>query len=108
MGQWNLTVIGSGVYHNGDRLPEDVNRMFAKFVEDLKAAGHDIEHASMTFGGRDLVVHSNDVPPSRLAPDQHPWRKPCHVCQRSDRKMASEYDSGLPDDICMPCFTSHA
>lgn len=63
MGDWNLTVIGCGAHHNKE-FADDVDRMFADFVRRLKAAGHDLEHASMTYGGRETRFHkrAEDVP----------------------------------------------
>ena len=52
MGNWNITVRGVGVHHN-KALKEDANRMAAKFIKDLKAAGHTVVAASITHGGED-------------------------------------------------------
>lgn len=50
MGNWNMTVIGVGAHHNND-YPHDANKLFRAFVEDLKAKGHHVFHASFTYGG---------------------------------------------------------
>lgn len=50
MGQWNITIRGTGCHHN-KKLPSDANRMAAQFVKDLRAAGHAVVGASITFGG---------------------------------------------------------
>jgi len=50
MGNWNITIRGQGAHHNKGLLL-DANRMAAKFVQDLRAAGHSVSHASITFGG---------------------------------------------------------
>ena len=59
MGDWNATVVGTGVHHNDDpatgesEIPhQDANRLFERFVAELRAAGHTIAHASFTHGGR--------------------------------------------------------
>lgn len=49
MGNWNITIRGTGVHHN-KALAEDADKMAAKFVEDLKAKGHTIIAASITAG----------------------------------------------------------
>lgn len=54
MGNWNMTVRGVGCHHNRE-YPTDANRMFAAFVKSLKDAGHQIEAATITFGGQDDV-----------------------------------------------------
>lgn len=55
MGQWNLSIHGTGAHHN-KKLPSDANRMLAKFVQELKAAGHTITKATITFGAEDDVT----------------------------------------------------
>lgn len=49
MGQWNITVRGLGIHHN-KMDPHDANRMAAKFVQDLKDAGHQVASATITAG----------------------------------------------------------
>lgn len=55
MGNWNMTVVGVGCHHNMNN-PSDADKMFAEFVEKLKAAGHGISHASITYGGAQIEV----------------------------------------------------
>lgn len=50
MGNWNISIEGVGVHHNKD-LPTDADKMAKKFVDELKAAGHTITKATITFGG---------------------------------------------------------
>ena len=53
MGDWNITIQGRGVHHNYSMdLPADADKMFLKFVDELKAIGHTIYNASFTYGGR--------------------------------------------------------
>lgn len=54
MGNWNITVRGVGCHHN-KKLAEDANRMAAKFVADLKKAGHTVAAASFTYGSEDDI-----------------------------------------------------
>jgi hypothetical protein len=51
---WHLSVDGMGVHHYPN-LVEDADKMFDKFVQDLKDAGHTIYHASMTYGAAQEV-----------------------------------------------------
>lgn len=50
MGNWNITVRGVGSHHNTAN-EKDADRMAAKFVQELKAAGHNVVAASITHGG---------------------------------------------------------
>jgi hypothetical protein len=51
MGNWNINIQGVGCHHNAD-FPNDADRMAKKFVEQLKEAGHTVEHAEFTYGGK--------------------------------------------------------
>lgn len=55
MGNWNISINGIGAHHN-KKLAEDANRLAAKFVADLKAAGHTVSHATFTHGGEDNIL----------------------------------------------------
>jgi hypothetical protein len=46
MGDWNITIRGTGSHHNGDRLPSDANRMTARFAEALVGEGHTVRAAT--------------------------------------------------------------
>jgi hypothetical protein len=50
MGDWNITIRGTGIHHNAD-APNDADRMAAAFVADLKAKGHTVRSATITSGG---------------------------------------------------------
>jgi outer membrane immunogenic protein len=52
MGNCTITIHATGSHHNHGN-PNDINRMAMKFADDLKAAGHSVEHASITHGGRE-------------------------------------------------------
>jgi len=56
MGQWNISIHGTGVHHN-KKLPEDANRMAADFVRQLKAKGHTVTKATITYGGEEDVTN---------------------------------------------------
>lgn len=72
MGNVTVTVHLTGAHHNR-KNPGDANRMAAKFVDDLKAAGHQILAASVTCGGHEDLLdptcytrafpHDRDVEP---------------------------------------------
>lgn len=53
MGNWNITIIGTGAHHNQDHAG-DANKIFKETVEKLKEAGQNVEHASFTHDGRDV------------------------------------------------------
>lgn len=55
MGNWCITVHGVGSHHNTGN-PHDANRMAAHFVRALRDAGHNVTHASFTFGGEEQIV----------------------------------------------------
>lgn len=55
MGQWNISIHGTGCHHNKN-LPTDANRMAADFVKQLRAAGHTVTKATITFGAEDDVT----------------------------------------------------
>jgi hypothetical protein len=50
MGQWNITIRGTGCHHNGSKTI-DADLAAAEFVAKLKAMGATITSASITFGG---------------------------------------------------------
>jgi hypothetical protein len=54
MGNWNITVQGTGCHHNPS-LAYDANKMAAEFVQKLRDAGHTITSATFTHGGADDV-----------------------------------------------------
>ncbi len=57
MGNWNISIEGIGCHHNHD-LETDANKMAAKFVSELKHAGHKVTKASFTHGGADNLEGS--------------------------------------------------
>lgn len=50
MGDWAIVIRGVGAHH-GRGNASDANRMAAEFVQKLRAIGHNVVSASMTFGG---------------------------------------------------------
>lgn len=52
MGNWNINIQGVGIHHNTNN-PKDANQMAANFVRQLLDAGHSIETASFTSGGKE-------------------------------------------------------
>ena len=53
MGNFNMTVVGIGCHHN-ENNPADADAMFKTFVNQLRQGGHDICHASITYGGAEI------------------------------------------------------
>lgn len=62
MGNWNISIRGVGVHHNGKKtdgtpsLPEDADVMAHDFVKKLRDAGHSIASAEITYGGAEDLV----------------------------------------------------
>lgn len=55
MGNWNISINGTGAHHNQDN-PGDADKRFKEFVAKLKEDGHNVEHASFTHGGREVLI----------------------------------------------------
>ena len=55
MGNWNINIQGVGCHHNTD-YPQDANKMAAEFVKQLKNAGHTVESATFTHGGKEDLM----------------------------------------------------
>jgi len=54
MGNWNISIRGVGAHH-GKFNGQDANRMAARFVKELKNAGHTVVASSITFGGEESL-----------------------------------------------------
>lgn len=57
MGQWNITIRGTGAHHN-KKYEKDANRLAAEFVQKLKDAGHSVAGASFTYGGDEDITNA--------------------------------------------------
>lgn len=55
MGNVSMTIHAVGSHHNHDN-PRDLNKMFARFVDELKAAGHNITHAHLHHGAAEDML----------------------------------------------------
>jgi hypothetical protein len=55
MGQWNISIHGTGIHHN-TKQPDDANRLAAEFVKQLRAKGHTVTKATITYGGEEDVT----------------------------------------------------
>lgn len=51
MGNWNINIQGIGQHHNSEN-PLDADLLATKFVAQLKDAGHTVEVANFTSGGK--------------------------------------------------------
>lgn len=60
MGNWNITIQGTGMHHNGKR--EDANEIAKVCVDTLKKAGQNVEMATFTSGGRESVLDQAPIP----------------------------------------------
>ena len=81
MGNWNISIQGTGCHHNLD-LAVDADRMAARFVRELREAGHQVETASFTAGGK------TDLIPPRDAGDPH-WS---HLAEAAYRAYGQTTD----------------
>lgn len=54
MGCWNITIQGTGAHHN-KLYKDDANRMAAKFVQELRDAGHNVRFAAFTYSSEDGI-----------------------------------------------------
>lgn len=61
MGCWNINIQGVGAHHNTN-YDKDANVMAQKFVNELRAAGHHVESATFTHGGKDEIMPNVDAP----------------------------------------------
>lgn len=55
MGNCSMTIHAVGSHHNTG-LDHDINKMFARFVDELKAKGHSITHAVLHHGGTEDML----------------------------------------------------
>ena len=60
MGNWNISIQGVGAHHNPSN-PKDADKMARRFVKELKEAGHTVEHAEITYGGKEAVDDGRDA-----------------------------------------------
>jgi hypothetical protein len=66
MGNWNISIHGTGCHHNND-YPADADRMAAEFVTLLRSKGHTVSHASITHGGECDITDSEKYSTERIA-----------------------------------------
>lgn len=66
MGNWNVTITGVGSHHNAD--PSDVEQMTLKFVEQLRAKGHNVVTATVHAGSETQVI-DRPAAPANILPD---------------------------------------
>jgi len=64
MGNWNINIQGIGVHHNTAN-ETDADRMAYKFAKELMKAGHIVEVATFTYGGK------NSLP---ISPGPNDWK----------------------------------
>lgn len=70
MGDWNISIRGSGIHDNG--LKEDVEHMVTEFVTKLKLEGHNVFVADIVIGGVKKIAPTADSlsPPTRSIHDK--------------------------------------
>lgn len=65
MGNCLISVHATGPHHNGQ--PTDIDQIAAKFVDDLKAAGANVTHASVVSGGENDLTNKDSRFPLKSA-----------------------------------------
>lgn len=65
MGNCLVSIHVTGCHHNG--LRDDIERMAARFVGELREAGHDVGHATVVAGGVTDVSSERSLLPLREA-----------------------------------------
>lgn len=60
MGDWAITIEGTGVHHNG--IEQDADAVAARTVQELLKAGHKIHSATFTSGARLALPVNPDQP----------------------------------------------
>jgi hypothetical protein len=58
MGNWHLSIEGIGAHHNKlepGQMTFNVDTMAKMFIEDLKARGHRVLRATITYGAADQL-----------------------------------------------------
>lgn len=67
MGNITITIKLVGQHHN--QHPADAERMAARFVDELRKAGHSLVHAGVTYGGEmDVLSGLHSFPPGKEFP----------------------------------------
>ena len=62
MGNYVIILEATGPHHNGQ--PYDADQLIATFVAALKQNGHSIQHASLTYGARQMNVWDDQAIPT--------------------------------------------
>ena len=69
MGNYTIVVQGTGQHHNKKQLEGDAalkaaeydaDQIAEKFVQELKAKGHHVHHASITHGGHEHLAGADE------------------------------------------------
>lgn len=81
MGNWNMNIQGLGFHHGG--APADADRMFAKFVDELRAAGHSLQVATFTHGSAQGEAAAADWSGVVALPSLGPLSRPEAVLVKS-------------------------
>lgn len=101
MGNWTITVHGTGPHHNPNH-PGDADKMARAFTQSLRDAGHSITEAEFTSGSREslLVMGPKGPIEQRLAAAEIPGahqgygNKPRRYIDPGDPGAADQSDSG--------------
>jgi hypothetical protein len=58
MGNWNISIDGTGSHHN--HSPSDVNVVLGEIVKLLATSGQHVERVCLTYGARQLYFGDDD------------------------------------------------
>lgn len=71
MGNWHLSIRGVGAHHNGQ--PTDADQIAQRVVQELRAAGQQIDDASFTYGQHaDVNQEKQDAAQEKVSPAAQP------------------------------------
>lgn len=59
MGSWHIKIEGHGQHHN--KMDNDAEVMAKKFVDDLRAKGHQVSRAEFTLTGSQQDIDTGDT-----------------------------------------------
>lgn len=61
MGNWVVTISGTGCHHNHERAQEcgDIDWLVKEFIKSLKEAGQNVTHAQLVSGSDDPEVNKD-------------------------------------------------
>lgn len=93
MGDWHLSIVGTGIHHNG--LAGDADQVFKRAVADLEKAGHILASATFTSGGRTTADQVQELPApavANLSPTPPPAGEPGEAAKHQCPQCGAYFD----------------